>query len=1082
MNDILQMKNNLIQNFYVIGLPFEEIINLSTLENKQKSFDIFIEPSRVYSPKIISKFPPTDNNFNKILDEFVINHCFPDDLIIKEGKNYNNYKKIFVFELDNKLFKYIDKDKFLYSKIHFTCLKFYEPIKDYKKLKDFIYNKLKGKDKEKEDEISDLNIKNVGKPNIINDYIKNEIVEGISKPYYIPKVICFASLLPFPGELSNILVNIYEFYKYQVANFNKSNFNFYPIEKLIEQIVMSLPLPISNKSNIILSFNIDKNNDNLEINKNIFPNPNVIFSSYDLKDYYLNKSHNLSMIELFNYFSEENIIKIFKYIILENPILFFCEDKEILSNIIEGFLNILSPFKYVLPCITILPSKYYGLIHSQDKFLFGINQKYAENFFVKNEINLNKNIIIVSINTLNMNLSKIEEASKKNENDKIKNIYINQEDSDTNFPNTLIDIDLPAKPKKKLLTKLKMYITNIRNDFKRKKIENTFIFNGKVRHIFHKFFKNILSGYTQYLLRCPDHRLYGDNIRHKYNGKNGLIKYIKEIFDIDKFISNYPKETQMFYKSFFNTELFFNFIRGIIYPNNEIESLKHIFFDFMTFLKKHKELRKEEDFKEQYEKYKKPNEPKKNKINKSIFISNKYYFIDEEKKILMDKEKQKTALLKYGQLIELKKKENEDQKNITEIIFSIRYFIFPKLLFDNEFFKDYNSQFYRHYIELPDNSIIQDLNKALIISEKDYISKYCVTIYPKLSSQKNSISNFFFNQNKNTNHSISNQNIIFDLYIHNYIEFNWLLLLSCSLWYCNSNKEKEMRINKIFSILEKLDFIEEQVLYFIFISLYKYSNIGQFIRIFEFLYRFVGSYEYSDNLFLFKKLSEFKKNENVLEKINNDIDNKINIQKRSFFDVKKYLSSEEIDDKLKEEIIFNSEQICEKCGKNINLSIPEISDIINRKIDKKKNSFIYKCKACGELNYDIIIKYNILLSNIKKNKEKKMSEGKFNLIMPHLLYQEIKNYVIGLKDNNIDINHIFSNKNINLLNFIFFFTLNCLPFDFLIPYENSEDNKIDREYFNDNDYTNIEEINKEDSQSKLKFLGLSSINSDNLSL
>ena len=111
-----------------------------------------------------------------------------------------------------------------------------------------------------------------------------------------------------------------------------------------------------------------------------------------------------------------------------------------------------------------------------------------------------------------------------------------------------------------------------------------------------------------------------------------------------------------------------------------------------------------------------------------------------------------------------------------------------------------------------------------------------------------------------------------------------------------------------------------------------------------------------------------------------------------------------------------------------------------------------------------------------------MSEGKFNLIMPHLLYQEIKNYVIGLKDNNIDINHIFSNKNINLLNFIFFFTLNCLPFDFLIPYENSEDNKIDREYFNDNDYTNIEEINKEDSQSKLKFLGLSSINSDNLSL
>ena len=57
----------------------------------------------------------------------------------------------------------------------------------------------------------------------------------------------------------------------------------------------------------------------------------------------------------------------------------------------------------------------------------------------------------------------------------------------------------------------------------------------------------------------------------------------------------------------------------------------------MTFLKKNKDLRKKEDFKEQYEKYKKPKELKKNRIIKNIIISNKYYFIDEEKKILMDK-------------------------------------------------------------------------------------------------------------------------------------------------------------------------------------------------------------------------------------------------------------------------------------------------------------------------------------------------------------------------------------------------------------------------------------------------------------
>ena len=47
---------------------------------------------------------------------------------------------------------------------------------------------------------------------------------------------------------------------------------------------------------------------------------------------------------------------------------------------------------------------------------------------------------------------------------------------------------------------------------------------------------------------------------------------------------------------------------------------------------------------------------------------------------------------------------------------------------------------------------------------------------------------------------------------------------------------------------------------------------------------------------------------------------------------------------------------------------------------------------------------------------------------------------------NIDIDHIFSNESIYFLNFIFYFSLNGLPFDFLIPYEN----KTDREYLSDN--------------------------------
>ena len=75
-------------------------------------------------------------------------------------------------------------------------------------------------------------------------------------------------------------------------------------------------------------------------------------------------------------------------------------------------------------------------------------------------------------------------------------------------------------------------------------------------------------------------------------------------------------------------------------------------------------------------------------------------------------------------------------------------------------------------------------------------------------------------------------------------------------------------------------------------------------------------------------------------------------------------------------------------------------------------------------------------------------------MMPHVLYCKIKDYVINLKENEIDINQIFSNKNINILNFIFYFSLKSLPFDFLLPYENINDKE---QFFFNYDYINKKE-------------------------
>ena len=256
--------------------------------------------------------------------------------------------------------------------------------------------------------------------------------------------------------------------------------------------------------------------------------------------------------------------------------------------------------------------------------------------------------------------------------------------------------------------------------------------------------------------------------------------------------------------------------------------------------------------------------------------------------------------------------------------------------------------------------------------------------------------------------------------------------------------------------MEKLDYIEEQILLFVFYSIYEYGNISQFIRIFEYVNRFLGYYSYYNLILLFDKLKQEKKGKSDLIK-DDDKNDEINIEKRSLIDIKKYIDNANNDDnidEMKEEIIFYNEQKCEKCGGNVKLNEQDISEIINKKIDKTKNTLIFKCKNCNMINFGIKINFKISLINIKKKKQKLISEDKFNLISPHLLYLKIKDYLIKLNENKLDINHIFSNNNIDLLNFIFYFSLKYLPFDFLLPYERSNNNTEEREFYFNYDYIN----------------------------
>ena len=1037
-NVLLSMKYNLIQNFYIIGYSLSDFFFMKS-KNIFTFQDIFTDSLNIkFIPKLISKFPNSIKNINSIPDDLVISHCFPKGLKILNNPNLINELTHFEFHLENIPANYNNEDKFLYSKLYFNCLEFYEPLSQYLNLKkEILSQSAKNKIQIEQDKI----LKD-------NPDIKN---------LYIPKIICLASLFPYSNEMKEILYNIYNFYRSNI-NFDNNNINnLLPLEKIVEQIIMKTPLPFSSNTQTTISFKLNN------IKKNIPSIDKIKFPEYNLKESYIKNYTTISFGELFTFFSADDILKIVKYIILEIPLLFFCQNKNILSLFIDNFISLLNPFSYVLPHISLLPNELYGLINSEQKFIFGINEEYSKNFFEDNNIDLDKSIVIVQLNHLKKNESKIIEIIKNIEAEEclVINEKIKQKENDKNteenifFNNqyiNLLNIELPSKAKKKAVSSINNLITIIKKkgDLSDSKYLSEQKFNYHIEHIFFKFFIYIMSGYTDYLLNS---KFFSFSIKIKDSGENIRFKntdedFIKEIFNLNEFILSKSKD-ELFYIAFCKTKLFYNFFREKIYSNNALNKVRYELFDEFIFLKKHKDYRKKKENKGIYENLRKHTIDKEPITqNYDVIINNELFYTKQEiAEITKDNNNLFKILSMYGQNIIPKTKKNKIIENP-----NILYYLFPKLIFDDSFFDEkFENLFQSHNINIPGMGIIDELKKKNIVFS-DTNTKF----------RKYMHINEIINKLPLTNNSQENFEIIYK----NYIYYSWLIMQSCSLWYCEQT-ERNIRIDKILEVLNKLEYVEEQVLFFLFINIYKYGNKYQFIKLHKINLKYYGYSNYYFLYLLYNKIKEKQNKEGIdinnTENDNIEENNEENIidseeEKEDEYIIKpRYLintNNQLIKDLLKsnyrrrnsqsnnndkEEIVFSTEQFCQKCGNVINI-IPD--ELIKNKLNSNLDFYNYKCEKCNGNENDIVIKYQKLLSNLNKKEAIIVGEGEFKLSTPYKFYLNIIYFFQKRKKYELNIENIFNEREINLILIIFYFSVLNLSFDFLLPYKNDEVNNI----------------------------------------
>ena len=1033
-NIIINHKYNFYQQFLVISIDPKIMcsINHYDLKSLQEPYS---------SPKVISKYPNVDLPYLIIPDSVVASHCFPQG-IINEIIDYDendlskkeNQTQNFVFSLEN-MCPDNKTSSLRTNKVYYTCLLFYENIENYRKC---------------------INQKHFYKKNKDNEEIQN-------KGLLIPKVICLSSFSPFYEQTKYILHRI----KNYVNNFNynnksKENINIYPIEKIIEGIIFNMPsLPRGNFSikldNESFTYKPRLNNENK--NNSLLNNIDI-----DLKQIIFHENQpNVNPRETFNYsilmtyFRIEEIFEVIKFIILEEPILFFSEDKEALTNVIECLVSLIYPLEYPYPVIAILPEQNYSLISLFKHFIFGINYRYSEDV-------LNRKIILDGVkfiriirldkrfnNILNSDESdslgypiftslKFDENKPLVKFDQIEqNVYIKDKE-DTKLIHEKKKINLPRHYFEKCCRKLekntqeKMKEIESKNKNLNKKVINQLkikAINTEIRDDFLYFFCCILLKYQEYCVKYEKQRYEdfdkdGKKIVKEFEERNTQLdeKYYKneikidDIFNAEEFINSTPSLDRSFYRIFFGTKIFFNFILKKIFPDTNQDKLDILYFDEMINKKLSRELY---------------NQKKETKyldielinLNNDIEIKSLKKELDNNIKQYLCKKENRTKALNYFQYICLDDV-NENKNAVGKVPIYFYYYVFPILLNDGIFYNErYKNQkqnkndinvwsFYEYFTLSQISKRLYDTfeeESTVIIDDDDINKNYKLYGYSLNPTSKFRFTNSFL------------------------IKILWLVYFSKSFKSIPFNK-KRYYFEILMNFMQKnKNIIDENII----ISLYNSINKNGDRNMNQDFFQFIKKKTYtsylcarekmkSENNFI-KYIINQENNQNSKEQTDISNINTNNNQKKEEFnnnEEQKKIKENEYEEKRGLLFIVNS--FCtNKIGDKKEICHEPFNEKIADLFSENEEHIKFKCKKCQkEQNLKIFCKYN---NNGEKQNYLTNYIINFELISPLALLNK------SWFKNNPDINPYFiAEKYLECyLSAIFYFYEQNYPCNFLMP-------------------------------------------------
>jgi hypothetical protein len=350
----------------------------------------------------------------------------------------------------------------------------------------------------------------------------------------------------------------------ELLEYSRKNEITNPMEKLIETIIFGIPLPCRAYFNI----SCKKTSEIIPKQKKDIDFCLRPFNKYNFYSYSYQKILGFPLKDIFF---------IFKFLLLEVPILFFGTNKEILTNIVETFISLLYPLEYQYPYISILPDAYCSLIEREKSFVFGVNHRLIwegkdkvshPTYFKNMHLNVHNKLFLICDADTN-SIYKYNYHDKLyhivNFNDlgvypEIKDGDISQcvsKDINSDIIQNVIDINLPEKITYKITKDLNNYL--IKNyEFIRDKHDYSEEINTKIgENYFYDYMTNLLNNYFNYI--PYDEEIIKNKIGYEILNKREEDIEIENLFSVNQFLNDNKHDT-FFYAKFFKTRIFKNFI------------------------------------------------------------------------------------------------------------------------------------------------------------------------------------------------------------------------------------------------------------------------------------------------------------------------------------------------------------------------------------------------------------------------------------------------------------------------------------------------------------------------------------------